>query len=97
MTSHNILESVNNLILELGKIKKVVRGGKIIKKLTCPPGYKSDNGRCVRMNGVEVRKRKKAAKLMLKTKKKTLKGIAARLLEKRRIKSMLLRKRRGLK
>lgn len=92
-----IIESVFNLIEEALRFKKVVRGGKILKKLMCPPGYKSANGRCVRMSSMEIRKRKKSAKLMLKTKKRTLRGMNAIMLNKRRVKSMLLRKRRGLR
>jgi hypothetical protein len=93
----SILESISDLIQEGLRFKKVVRGGKILKKLMCPPGYKSTNGRCVRMSSMEIRKRKKSAKLMLKTKKRTLKGMNAIMLNKRRAKSLLLRKRRGLR
>jgi hypothetical protein len=91
-----ILESIDNLIEEALRFKKVVRGGKILKKLTCPPGYKSTGGKCIRMSFMEVRKRKKAAKLMLKTKKKTMKGLKAMMMERRRKKSMILRQRRHL-
>lgn len=92
-----IFESVNRLIEEAVKFKKVVRGGKILKKITCPPGYKSTQGRCIRMSFMEVRKRKKAARLMLKTKKRTMKGLAAIMMERKRKKSMLLRQRRHLR
>ncbi len=91
-----LLENIFNLIEEAVKFKKVVRGGKILKKLICPPGYKTTNGRCVRMTFVEVKKRKKAAKLMLKTKKKTLKGIKFAMMNRKRAKSLLLRQRRHL-
>jgi len=91
-----ILENVNNLIEEAVKFKKVVRGGKIVKKLVCPPGFKRVDKRCVKMNPMELRKRKKAAKLMLKTKKKTLRGINVLMMKKRRMKSNLLRLRRHL-
>lgn len=91
-----IFECINNLIEEAVKFKKVVRGGKVMKKLSCPPGYKSVNGRCVRMNSMEIRKRKKAAKLMLKTKKRTMRGIASIMMERKRKKSLLLRQRRHL-
>lgn len=94
--SNLIFEDINNLIEEALKFKKVVRGGKILKKLTCPPGYKNIGGRCVRMTSSEVRKRKKAAKLMLKTKKKTMRGIAAIMMERKRKKSLMLRQRRHL-
>lgn len=92
-----ILECVDRLIEEALKFKKVVRGGKVLKKLTCPPGYKSTNGKCIKMSFMEVRKRKKAARLMLKTKKKTMKGLKAMMMERKRKKSMILRQRRHLK
>lgn len=90
-----ILESVTSLITEV-KFKKVIRGGKLLKKIACPPGFKNAGGKCTRMTQMEVRKRKKAAKLMLKTKKKTLKGIKVIMMERRRKKSMILRARKHI-
>lgn len=46
---------------ELAK-RRVVRGGKIIRRIFCKPGYKPMNNRCVRMAAAERRVRKKAAK-----------------------------------
>lgn len=43
-----------------GKKKKVVRGGKRTKKVQCRSGYKSVNGKCVRMSQSERRTRSKA-------------------------------------
>mgnify|MGYP007121427584 CR=1 FL=1 len=44
------------------KRKKVVRGGKVIKKKTCPPGYKVSGNRCQKMSSQERITRKKAGK-----------------------------------
>ena len=51
------------------KIKKVVRGGKVVKKVDCPPGKKAKDGKCVVMTGQEKMAKKKAAKKAAKTKK----------------------------
>lgn len=49
-------------INELAK-KRVVRGGKIVRRVFCKPGFKAMGGtRCVRMAAKERRVRKKAAK-----------------------------------
>ncbi|MDY0215178.1 MAG: hypothetical protein RBS24_06695 [Bacilli bacterium] len=50
---------------ELNELKKkrVVRGGKIIRRVFCKPGFKAMGGtRCVKMAAKERRVRKKAAK-----------------------------------
>jgi len=96
-----ILENIDTMLSSYGPVmeltfKKIVRDGKIIKKLMCPDGFKAEDGRCVRMQSAEVRKRQKAAKKMLKTKKKTFKGINKMLADKSRKKSLKLRERRGL-
>lgn len=54
---------VSNLILALKelteqKFKRVVRGGKTVRKLQCRPGFKASKGRCVRITPQEQRKRK---------------------------------------
>lgn len=54
----------DKILLFLGEaeFKKVVRGGKVKRKLICPPGYKAVDGRCEKMSPQELLKRKKAAK-----------------------------------
>jgi hypothetical protein len=42
--------------------KKVVRKGKVVRKLDCPPGKKAKDGRCVVMKAQEKLHRKKSAK-----------------------------------
>lgn len=49
--------------------KRVVRGGKRTRKVTCKEGYKSVNGKCVRMSSSEKRTRSKAAKRGARKKK----------------------------
>ena len=52
------------------KIKRVVRGGKKVKKKICKPGYKSDDdGKCVKMSSQEKKSRSKGAKKGAKKKK----------------------------
>jgi len=34
--------------------RNVVRGGKLKTIVQCPPGYKSENGRCVKMSSIEI-------------------------------------------
>lgn len=99
-----ILESIDNLIysdqdeelLTEIKFKKVVRHGQIVKKVVCPEGFKVDGMRCVRMQSAEMRKRQKAAKKAVKTKKRTFKGMNRMLADKSRMKSERLRKMRHL-
>lgn len=43
------------------KIKRVVRQGRVTKKLFCKPGFKASGGKCVPMSGKEKAIRKKAA------------------------------------
>lgn len=42
--------------------KKVVRKGKIIRRIFCKPGFKAMGGKCVKMAAKERRVRKRAAK-----------------------------------
>lgn len=42
------------------KMMKVIRGGVVVKKLVCPPGFKAQGGKCVKMNAAELVRRKKA-------------------------------------
>lgn len=60
------------------KIKKVVRGNKIVKKTQCKPGYKADGKRCVKMKAKEKINKKKAAKKMVRSKKGKSKNAANR-------------------
>jgi hypothetical protein len=51
------------------KLKKVVRGGKIIKKIQCKDGYKAVGNKCVKQSASEKRLRKKAARKAAKKRK----------------------------
>jgi hypothetical protein len=51
------------------KMKTVIRGGKRMKKLDCPPGKKALNGKCVRISSKEKMVRSKAAKKSARGKK----------------------------
>ena len=62
--------------------KKVIRKGKVIRKLMCPDGYKAVDGRCMKMSPQETIKRKKAAKKNAR-KMKADKGAQNRSLKKR--------------
>lgn len=68
--------------------KKVVRGGKVKKKKTCPPGYKLQDGRCVKQKQKERIARTKAAKKANRKGKQQRKRTAK--------KSLRVRKRRNL-
>lgn len=46
---------------ELAK-KRVVRGGKIVRRIFCKPGFKAMGNKCIRMAAKERRVRKKGAK-----------------------------------
>ena len=59
-----LLESAVNEVQK----KKVVRGGKIVRKVVCPEGKKNVNGKCVRMRNIERIKRSKTAKKSAKKK-----------------------------
>ena len=78
--------------LDEGVRKKVIRKGKIKKKLFCQPGQKAVGGRCVTMKSKEKARRKiKAKKSALKRKAKQSK------INRKRNKSMRKRKRMGMK
>lgn len=70
------------------KKKKVVRGGKVTKKKSCPAGYKLKGSRCERMKSKERRNRSKGAK------RGNRKSKSSRLRSRKR--SLRVRKRRGL-
>jgi hypothetical protein len=83
-----------SVMVEVAGIQKnVIRGGQIVTKIDCPEGYKSSNGKCVKMNPLEVRKRVKAAKLASKTRMRKGAG-AAKMAMKMRAKSMKVRDRK---
>jgi len=72
--------------------KRVVRGGKVIKRVFCNKGYKALTGKCVRMSGAEKRKRMFAARRSVKKRRSKM----ASALRKRRI-SMRRRGSSGIK
>jgi len=53
------------------KFKRVVRGGKTVRKLTCKPGYKASQGRCVRITPQEQRKRRLGQRMGARKRKAT--------------------------
>ena len=78
--------------IEDGVRKKVVRKGKIQKKLFCKPGQKAKGNKCVTMKSTEKNKRKlKAKKGAVKRKRK------ASRMKKKMKKSMKKRKAFGIK
>lgn len=83
----NIIDKIDDVLTE-AKFKKVIRKGKIKRKLFCPPGFRAQEGRCIKMSPEEVRKRKKATKRAAKKKKG---AVLSRMLKKRK-KSMKRRK-----
>ncbi len=65
-------------ILSERKIKKVVRGKKIQRKLVCKAGYKAVDGKCVRMTPQEVRNRSISQKKAGKKRKAKSQSVANR-------------------
>jgi len=51
------------------KTKRVVRGGKKVKKKVCKPGFKSVDDKCVKMSSQEKKARSKGSKKGAKKKK----------------------------
>jgi len=51
------------------KTKRVVRGGKIVRKKICKDGYVLKDGRCVKQTAKDKLIRKKASKKMVRKKK----------------------------
>lgn len=72
------------------KRKRVVRGGKVVRKLFCPLGMKAQDGRCVRISSKEKRSRRKGARKAARTLKRKPK--TARL---RKLRKSLMRRRRA--
>ena len=85
----DITDKIDLILTEI-TWKKVIRKGKVVRKPTCPPGFKAVDGSCTKMSGSERRKRAKSTKRAQK-KLWNSGGKAAKLL-KRRAKSM---RRRG--
>jgi len=56
-------------ILDEKKMKKVVRGNKIVKKLICKDGFKAQGKKCVKIKAAERINKKKGAKKMVRSKK----------------------------
>ena len=62
------------------KIKKVVNSeGKVVKKLTCAPGFKLVDGKCVKMSTKEIKTRSLAAKKSAKKRTKASYAKASKL------------------
>lgn len=74
MSEQDFASLVESAITEVQR-KKVVRGGKIVKKIVCPEGKKNVGGKCVRMRNIEKLKRSKTAKKAAKKKKGKLGAI----------------------
>lgn len=68
-------------ILDEARFKKVIRKGKVKRKLFCPKGFKAVGGKCVKMSPEETRKRKRATKRAAKKRKG---GVLAKALKKRK-------------
>lgn len=79
---------------ELNEIKKkrVVRGGKIIRRVFCKPGFKAMGSRCVKMAAKERRLRKKVAKRSARKRK-----AKSATIQRHRARSMRISKRIGNK
>ena len=95
----NIPNSANtaSLIQEI-TFKKMVRGGRLIKRAECAPGYRWDGKRCIRMGSTEVRKRMKAAFRASKTRAKhSRNALFMKMILKKRMKSDRVRRQKGLK
>lgn len=68
----------------MGKVKKVVRGQKKIKRRFCRKGYKLVDGKCVPMKQAEKQKRKNGARKANRTGKQARKRSKERSLRKRK-------------
>jgi len=70
--------------LDEKKIKKVVRGNKIVKKVVCKDGFKAKGKKCVKIKAAERINKKKGSRKMVRSKK----GKSLNLANKKRAKSM---------
>lgn len=86
------IKSLRLKIDEAKQIKKVIRGGKQVKKVTCPSGQKNVNGRCVPETSQDKQRFKKAAK----KRKRTLAGKSQSAAQRKRAKSNRKRNSMGL-
>ena len=92
MDEINAIIEESNELLDEGKRRKVIRKGKVTRKLFCKKGQKAKGGKCVAMKAKERTTRKiKAKKGALKRKAKAGK------IKKKRAKAMRKRKSFGLK
>ena len=70
----DILDKIDILLADdfliEGKFRKVIRKGKIVRKLFCPPGFKAVKGKCKKMKASEARKRSKATRKSQRSGKK---------------------------
>jgi hypothetical protein len=90
----NIMTSIENIEEAQGVLKNVVRYGQIKPKLFCPPGFKADQGKCVKMTAQEVMARRKAAKLAIRTRARTYSSNKMQI-QKSRAKSMKVREKKA--
>lgn len=60
--TNDIIEKLSILLGERVEWKKVIRKGKVKRKLMCPPGFKEKDGKCVKMDPREIIKRSRSAK-----------------------------------
>ena len=70
--------------------RTVIRAGKRVRKLICPPGFKALDNRCVKMKPAETRKRKRSQKKGARKRKRTLSR--ALIKRKRSLKKVIRRK-----
>ena len=58
----DITEKIDTLLINEGIYKKVIRKGKIVKKLFCQPGFKAVGTKCIKMTATEMRTRSRSTK-----------------------------------
>lgn len=101
--SNTVFEYVVSLIEEAKRPRRtrVIRGGHLVTKFKCPPGYKyvagpkGAVGGCMLMSVSEKRQRKIAAKKAKKTKRISMSGSKGTHAKRKTMKSLRLRKRFG--
>lgn len=76
----DIIEKIED-VLDEARFRKVIRKGKLKRKLFCPKGFKAVGGKCVKMSPEETRKRKRATR---RAAKKRIGGVLAKALKKRK-------------
>ncbi len=60
---NDIVNKIDSILPEKVEWKRVIRQGKVIRKLICPAGFKAKGGKCVKMSPQETIKRKKSSKI----------------------------------